>query len=223
MGNGMTCAAGGKLLVDRLAVRFPVTVLTCRQIPVPRMTLGAGKGRMLGGPLLKQIERLLVTTGTDRLGLGQWVVDLHRGVHRVAGKAIGRCQFGQRAMVLMTLITLRNPAMLLGVAGRTFLFRMLARLGGQHGGNVRMAFATTILEQGRIGNRGQGLVGIGVAVQTLHNLRRRSMGFIMATGALGHDLRIIVLRRIIGMKHLVALSAYHLLVLVAMLLEPGKM
>ena len=76
MGNTMTVAAFCKLFMDGCTVRFSMAILTCRQLAVGRMALGAGQGGMLCLMILQQLVCLVMTAGADLFGLGDGIGDL---------------------------------------------------------------------------------------------------------------------------------------------------
>lgn len=223
MGNTMTGTAGGIFLMNRGTMRLAVAILACRQVSVFRMALGTGQLGMLGKTVRQETEGGLVTTGTDFLDLGYRIVDRQRCMHRMAGQAFRRRKGRHRAMGLMALAALWNPAVLLGVAGGTRLFSMLARRAGKQLGNRRMADTAAVLKISRNRNGIQRHVRVGMAVKAALHLFATAMRGIVAGGTLRHDLGIIVPQRVIGMEHRVAVRTDNTLMLRAPLPQPVEM
>ena len=164
-----------------------------------------------------------MATCTNFLALAQWIGDLQRRMHRVAGQTVGCLKNSHGAVVLVTFRTLRDSTMFFRMAGRTLLLGMLAHLCLEAGSDLVMAQLAAFFQAGRIGNRDQGLVRIRMAFQTLHDRLGAAMGRIMTAAALGHDRRVIVAQRIIGMKNLMAVGTGHCLVEGAVIPQPSIM
>ena len=111
MGNTMTFTAFCILFVNYRTVRLSMAILAFRKLTVGRMTLGAGKSRVLCHMLLQQLICLFMTAGTDFLGLGNRIGDLQRGVHRVAGQTVRGFQYCHGAVVFVAFSTLGDTAM----------------------------------------------------------------------------------------------------------------
>ena len=158
---------------------------------------------------------------TNFLALGQRIGDLQRRMHRVAGQTVGCLKNSHGAVVLMTFRALRDSTMFFRMAGRTLLLGMLAHLCLETGSDLVMAQLAAFFQTGRIGNRDQGLVRIRMAFQALQDRLRTTMGRIMTAAALGHDRRVIVTQRVIGMKNLMAVGTGHCLVPGAVIPQPA--
>ena len=115
MGNIMTGAACLILFMDLFAVRQPMTVLTSRDLSMLRMALGTGQGRMLGLFDRQLLVRNGMAATADLFVLVNGIFDLQRGMDRMTGQAISGGHLYGRAVGLMTLGTLRNPAVFLGM------------------------------------------------------------------------------------------------------------
>lgn len=106
MGNAMTVTAFCKLLMNYFTVRLPMTIMTGRQLAMGRVTLGAGQGRMFCLMLLQQLVCLVMTPCTDLFGLGNRIGDLKRGVHWMAGQAVGCFNCCHGTVIFMAISTL---------------------------------------------------------------------------------------------------------------------
>ena len=123
----------------------------------------------------------------------------------------------------MALATLRNPAVFLGMTGGAFQFGVLAGFFLQACRHFTMTDPALAFELSRYGDTHQGLVRILVTVKALEHRFCLTVGRIMATATFGHDLRIVVLQGIIGMKDFMAFHAEHTTVFCAIILDPVEL
>ena len=109
MGNAMTFATFCVFFMDCGAMRLTVAFLADRQLPVNRMAFCAGKRTMLCLTRLQQLERLLMTTGTDFFSLGNGIGYYQRGVRvGMTAQAIRSFKYYHGTVVLMAFSTLRD-------------------------------------------------------------------------------------------------------------------
>jgi hypothetical protein len=187
------------------------------------MALGTGKGRVLCLTRLQRLICIFMTAGADLLGLGKGIGDLQRGMYRMAGQAARGIKYCHGTVVLVAFRTCRDTAMFFRMAGGAFLLRMHADLILQTGGHVGMAMLAFPFKVSRIRDGYQRLVRVGMTCKTLCHRFSRTVGRIMAAGTLGHDFRVIVALRVIGMEYLVTLGADYTLMLCAIIPQPLKM
>ncbi len=223
MGNTVTVTAFFKLFMNCRIMWSAMAIHTLRQMAVLWMALGAGKGRMLCSASLQQFICLIMTTGTDLLGLGKRIGDLQRGMHGMAGQAVRGIKYCHGTVVLVAFITHGNAAMFFRMAGGAFLLRMHAYLCLQTCRNLGMAQLAAAFEVNRGRDGCQGLVRVGMTCKTLCHRFGRTMGCIMAAGTLGHDFRVIIASRVISMEYLVTLGADYTLMLCTIIPQPFKM
>lgn len=187
------------------------------------MALGAGKGRVLCGMRLQQLICIFMTAGADLLCLGKGIGDLQRCMHGMAGQAARGVQYCHGTVILVAFRTCRDAAMFFRMAGGAFLLRMHADLILQTGDHVGMAMLAFPFKVSRIRDGCQRLVRVGMTCKTICHRFSRTVGRIMAAGTLGHDFRVIVALRVIGMEYLVTLSADYTLMLCTIIPQPFKM
>ena len=223
MGNTMAVAAFFKLFMNCRIMQRAMAIHTDRQMPVLGMTLGTGKGRMLCLTRLQQLICIFMTAGADLLGLGKGIGDLQRGMHRMAGQTVRSVQYCHGTVVLVAFRTCRDAAMFFRMAGGAFLLRMHAYLCLQTCRNLGMAQLAAPFKVSRGRDGCQGLVRVGMTCKTLCHRFGRTVGRIMAAGTLGHDFRVIVALRVIGMKYLVTLGADYTLMFCTIIPQPFKM
>ena len=223
MGNTMTISAFCKLFMNYSTVRLSMAILTGGQLAMGRMTLGAGQGRVLSLMRLQQLVSLLMTAGADLLALSDGIGDIKRGVHGMTGKTVRGFQHCHGTVVLMAFGTLGDATMFFRMAGRALLLRMLTDLCLQTGSNLGMAQLAAAFKLGRIRDRHQRLVRVGMAVQTLCHRFRSAVGCVMAAAALGHYVSIVAAERVISMKNFMALGAGNGLMQGAIITQPVVM
>lgn len=197
----------GEPLEHGLAVGPAVTLGAGQDLAVPGMTLGTGKGTVLGNSLLQMIV-LRVVTGTAHLvGRIPRVGDTGGRMDRVTDQTVGHLL--ALDVGLMTVATLGYITVSVGMTAVTphfgvftgILFKLLHRL--------RMTFNTLT----PYGPHGDFLGSMGINMAGLAPLHTGSVGKLVAAVALGHDLGPVLLNRAIHMVLLVALGTQKPLVL----------
>lgn len=113
MGNTMTVTAFCIFLMNCLIMGLPMAIHTGWQIPMFGMALGAGKGGMFCRPGLQQLICLIMTTGTDFLGLISRIGDPQRRMHRVAAQAVRGVEHRHGTVVLVAFRANGDTAMFL--------------------------------------------------------------------------------------------------------------
>jgi len=106
---------------------------------------------------------------------------------------------------------------------RTFLGGVFTGLILQALGHCAMTNPALLFQSGRIRDGNQRLMGILMAGQTIHYRLVCSMRCIMATGAFGHDLRVIIFQWIIGVKNFVTVCTDNLGMFCSLRLDPVKL
>lgn len=108
----------------------------------------------------------------------------------------------------------------------TLPFGVQTRLGSQQSRYVGMTFPALVLQGGRIGNRRQRLMRIGMTAQAALDLGSRAVRSVMTDVTLGHEFGIIALCRVIGMEYLMTIRTEYGLMpgaLVFYSVEMGRM
>ena len=116
MGNTMTVTALCIFLMDCRIMGLSMAIHTHWQMPMFGMALGAGKGGMFCRPGLQQLICLIMTTGTDFLGLISRIGDPQRRMHRMTGQAVRGIQHCHGTVILVTFITHGNTPMFFRMA-----------------------------------------------------------------------------------------------------------